>query len=322
MATRLAFLTSRRLHCIWSPDRHNASNPSPRPIVTHHHIDTITHDHSADETPLPVDSMAGAVRVPEMSIAPHHEKLPFTIDTRRPSDLSTSQISPAGTLSPFLKQDRIYPPQKVYFSPTRDSFGEKGSISEASNAPSSPSSASSIDSTHESRAQSDHAASSRYTDGHHSSRHSRQSHRTSRNLQEPTSPAPGLSNPRRSQGPSTVISDLTTVTYAGGYDQQEERRELEAKAVRFLVCFSFQLSISWLSMLTHIRIDIPRCRRDTSLHACHRLHTHLPCRLRPRSTPSSCQDKTLALNRTRQSFGPSPTPPAQAHLLHPKLESL
>lgn len=258
--------------------------------------------------------MAGPVRVPEMSVAPHHLHSHYAVDNRSLSIFTNPPLSPAGTLSPILhrpSQDQvIYSPDKAYFSPSRDSFVSKPSISEASHVPSSPSSAS-FSSDHQGRAHSHHAESSRHTEGH-SDRSGRGSPRRPRDVEK----LAGSSSrtPRRSPGPSTVISDVTTVTYTGDYDQRDERRELESKTLRILVCPVLPNLHYWKLRRTVINscTDLSLCLRTHCLLPHHRLDPHLPHTLPPLAAPSHCcQDPTSPIIRagnTSRSRAASPTP--------------
>ncbi|KAF2096698.1 hypothetical protein NA57DRAFT_78296 [Rhizodiscina lignyota] len=183
--------------------------------------------------------MDGPVRVPEMSVAPHHHPPHYAIDTRSPSIFTTTPLSPARTLSPILQraqQEPVYSPDRAYFSPSRDSFISKPSVSEASHVPSSPSSAS-FNSEQHSRVHSNHAESSQRTNGHDGPHSNAHSPRRSRDVEK--NAGSRSSNPTSLPGPSTVISEVTTVTYTGGPDQRDERRELESKALRILIYLAF-----------------------------------------------------------------------------------
>lgn len=179
--------------------------------------------------------MAGPLHQPEMAYMPHqHHHL--VIDHRHHSISDASALSPASTLSPMLQKPEQYSaasPDRAYFSPSRDSFLSKPSISEASHAPSSSSIASSTSehqrSTHSHRSASNRQSSNRSQ--HHSGRYSHRSSRDVEKLAAESSQAPQ----RYSRGPTILTDHTTTVTYNDGHDWRDERRRLEAKALGILV---------------------------------------------------------------------------------------
>lgn len=178
-----------------------------------------------------------AVLQPEMAHLPHHQHPPrFVIDHRHRSIEDASPLSPASTLSPILQKPESYSassPVRAYYSPSRDSFLSKPSISEASHVPSSPSVAS-YTSEHQRSAHSHHSTSNRHSPNYSQRPSGHYSHRNSRDAEKLA--AEGSQDPQRySRGPTILTDHTTTVTYNDGHDWRDERRRLEAKALGILV---------------------------------------------------------------------------------------
>lgn len=174
---------------------------------------------------------------PEMAQVSHHNLRLHNEAHRAASSSTTTPLSPTDTLNPFLTRttpEPVSPPDRVYFSPGRDSLISKPSVSEASHGhtylsrsssgsekrrPSVPTAGLVQDAKRGSKTQSRHSSGQR-------------SHRSGRDRD--VERHGGSRTPPEAHGRS-VISDFTTVTYNDDAERREQQQELESKAVSLLV---------------------------------------------------------------------------------------